>query len=183
MIEAQDFALARAAGMGRQQELSRVRPTLVRNGRILIGLIFLGSAASLVICLSMAALAISSIFPLHAINLEKAAAAFVWATGAWLMAASNVFLWRQGRLLAHCSVLLDNLGAHFKLGDRNDTEEVFMPWNGIAAVHYKNAPNARKFTILGTDTNTVTFTSHCFYRAKNVARLIAARAGLPLLRG
>ena len=131
----------------------------------------------------MAVLACSSIFPLHEINFDRIAAACLWAAGAWIMAMSQVFLWRQGRMMAHCWVLLDNSGAHFRLGGTNDEEEVFMPWNGIAAVHHKRIPNAEKFTVLGTDTRTVTFTSYSFYRPKKVARLIAARAGLTVLRG
>ncbi len=58
-----------------------------------------------------------------------------------------------------------------------------MPWNRIEAVHYKRISNAHKFTILGMDSSTVTFTSYSFYRPKRVARLIAERAGLPLVRG
>lgn len=183
MIEAQNYVLAQIAGIDREQELGRVRPTLVRNSRVLIGLTFLGSAAAFVISLCMVALALASIFPLHAINFDRAAVAFLWAVGAWIVAAANVFLWRQGRLMAHCSVLLDNHGAHFKLGDTNDTEEVFMPWNGIAAVHHKRIPDAQKFTILGKDTSIVTFTPNNFYRPRKLAHLIAARAGLPVLRG
>jgi hypothetical protein len=183
MIEAQNYALAQAAEIGRHQEPGSVRTALVRNSRVLIGLTFLGSAAAFAICLCMAALSLSSIFPLHAINFDRAAAAFLWAVGAWIVAASNVFLWRQGRVMAHCSVLLDNHGAHFKLGDTNDAEEVFMPWNGIAAVHHKRIPDAQKFVILGKDTSIVTFTPNNFYRPRKLAHLIAARAGLPVLRG
>lgn len=96
---------------------------------------------------------------------------------------SYVFLWRQGRVMAYCSVLLDNRGAHFKLDGTKDSKEIFLPWDGIAAVRHKRIPEAQKFTVLGTDTSAVTFTSYSFYRPKKVARLIAARAGLPLLRG
>jgi hypothetical protein len=85
--------------------------------------------------------------------------------------------------MAHCSILLDSYGAHFNLDNANDAKEVFMPWNGIEAVHYKRIPNAQKFTILGTDTNTVTFTSHVFYRPRRVAQMIAKRAGVPLVHG
>ena len=54
MIEAQNYAFVQAAEIGREQELGRVRPTLVRNSRVLIGLTFLGSAAAFVISLCMA---------------------------------------------------------------------------------------------------------------------------------
>jgi hypothetical protein len=50
-------------------------------------------------------------------------------------------------------------------------------------VHYKRIENIQKFTILGSDTSIVTFTSNSFYRPKRVARLIAEHAGLPLVRG
>jgi hypothetical protein len=174
--------MAQAAGIGRQRERTGVRPTLVRNSRILIGLGFLGSAIAFVVSLSMAVLACSSIFAQHAMTADRIAAACLWALGAWIMAMSYVFLWRQGQVMTHCSVLLDSQGAHFKLGGKNDGREVFMPWDEIAAVHHKRIPTAQKFTVLGTDTSTVTFTSYNFYRPKKVARLIAAGAGLPLLR-
>ena len=183
MYEAQEQILAPATGVSRQIDLPRARPTLLRNSRVLIFLTYTGSVASLIISLSMVFVALTNLFPLSAMNLDRFAAGALWLLGAWLMAMSQVFLWRQGKLMAHCSVLLDSYGAHFKLGDTNDAKEVFMPWNGIAAVHYKRVPDAQKFTVLGTDTSMVTFTSHAFYRPKRVARLIAERAGLPLVRG
>jgi len=183
VFEAQEQILTPGAAVGQHIDLPGARPTLLRNNRVLIFLTYVGSVASLIISLSMVFFALTTIFPLGAMNLDRFAASALWVLGAWLMAMSQVFLWRQGRLMAHCSVLLDSYGAHFKLDHANDAEEVFMPWNGIEAVHYKRIPNAQKFTILGTDTNAVTFTSHAFYRPRRVAQLIAKRAGLPLVRG
>lgn len=183
MIEAQNYPLAQSAAIDAQQNSFPGRPLVLRNSRILLGLTFLGSAASFVMCLCMTVLIFTSIFPIHSMNFDRAAAAFLWAVGAWLMAASNVFLWRQGQAMAYCSVLLDNDGAHFKLSGKNDSNYAFMPWSGIEAVHYKRIPGAQKFTILGEDTSTVTFTSYTFYRPKKIARLIAQRTGLPLVRG
>jgi hypothetical protein len=183
VIEVQEQFLAQAQGLRQQVGLSGAHPILLRNNRVLIFLSFLGSIAALFVALCMALVALTSIFPLSAMNLDRAAAGALWILGAWLMAMAQVYLWRQGQLMAHCSVLLDNYGAHFKLGNTENAREVFMPWNGIEAVHYRRIPNAHKFTILGTDTSTVTFTSYSFYRPKRVARLIAERAGLPLVRG
>jgi len=183
VYEAQEQILAPGTGVSRQVHLLGECPTVLRNNRVLIFLTFLGSVASLIISLSMLFVALTTVFPLSAMNLDRFAQGALWVLGAWLMAMSQVFLWRQGNLMAHSSVLLDSYGAHFKLDNVNDAEEVFMPWNGIAAVHYKRIPNAHKFTILGADTSTVTFTSHAFYRPKRVAQLIAERAGLPLVRG
>jgi hypothetical protein len=183
VYEAQEQILVPGTGVSQHVHLLGARPTLLRNNRVLIFLTYFGSIASLIISLSMAFVALTTIFPLSAMNLDKFAAGALWVLGAWLMAMSQVFLWRQGKLMAHCSVLLDSYGAHFKLGNTNGAKEVFMPWNGIAAVHYKRVPDAQKFTVLGTDTSMVTFTSHAFYRPKRVARLIAERAGLPLVRG
>ena len=183
MYEAQEHILAAGTGVSQHVELAGARPMLLRNNRVLIFLTYLGSVASLIISLSMVFVALTNLFPLSAMNLERFAAGALWVLGAWLMAMSQVFLWRQGKLMAHCAVLLDNYGVHFKLGDTNDQKEVFMPWNGIEAVRYKRIPNAQKFIVLGTDTNTVTFTSHAFYRPKRVARMIAERAGLPLVHG
>jgi hypothetical protein len=183
VYEAQEQILAPATGVSRQIDLPDARPMLLRNSRVLIFLTYTGSVASLIISLSMGFLALTNLFPLSAMNLDRFAAGALWVLGAWLMAMSQVFLWRQGKLMAHCAVLLDNYGVHFKLGDTNDQKEVFMPWNEIEAVRYKRIPNAQKFIVLGTDTSTVTFTSHAFYRPKRVARMIAKRAGLPLVRG
>jgi hypothetical protein len=183
VYEAQEPILAPGTGVSQHIDLPGARPTMLRNNRVLIFFTYLGSVASLIISLSMVFVALTNLFPLRAMNLDRFAAGTLWVLGAWLMAMSQVFLWRQGKLMAHCSVLLDSYGAHFKLGDTNDAKEVFMPWNGIEAVHYKRIPNAQKFIVLGTDTSTVTFTSHTFYRPKRVARVIAERAGLPLVHG
>ncbi|MGA2569563.1 MAG: hypothetical protein ABSF23_03520 [Terracidiphilus sp.] len=183
MIEVQDQVLAQAAGIGRQLESRSDRPTLIRNSRILISLSFLGSAVAFCISLCMAFLACSSLFPLRSIDLDTIATAGLWAIGSWIMAVAYVFLWRQGKVMSNCSVLLDTRGAHFRLDGTSNPTEVFFPWDGIAEVRHKRIPEAEKFTILGTDTRTITFTSYGFYRPKKVARMIAARAGLPLLRG
>jgi hypothetical protein len=156
---------------------------LLRNNRVLIFLTFLGSAAALGISVCMAIVALTYFFPLGGLNMDRSAAGALWGLGAWLMAMSLVFLWRQGHLMASCSVLLDTRGAYFRIANANNGKEVFMPWNGIEAVHYKRIENQQKFTILGSDTSTVTFTSYSFYRPKRVARLIAEHAGLPLVRG
>jgi hypothetical protein len=159
------------------------RPTLLRNNRVLIFLTFLGSITALGASLCMVVVALMSFLPFGALNMDRFAAGALWLLGAWLMAMSQVFLWRQGNLMTQCSVLLDTRGAHFMLGNTTGDKEVFMPWNGIEAVHYKRIENTQKFTILGSDTSIVTFTSYSFYRPRRVARLIAERAGLPLVRG
>lgn len=183
MYEAHEQILAAGPGGSQQLHLVGARPTLLRNNRVLIFFTYVGSIAALLISLSMVFVALTTIFPLGAMNLDRFAASALWVLGAWLMAMSQLFLWRQAKLMAHCSVLLDSYGAHFKFGNTDDVKDEFMPWNGIEAVHFKRIQNAQKFTILGTDTSTVTFTSHAFYRPKRVARLIAERAGLPLVHG
>lgn len=183
MYEAQEHILAAGPRVSRQLHLVGEHPTLLRNNRVLIFLTYLGSLVALFISLCMIILMLTTIFPLSALNLDRFAAAALWLLGAWMTAMTQVFLWRQGNLMAHCSVLLDSFGAHFKLGNAENAREVFMPWNEIEVVHYKRIHNAQKFTILGADSSTVSFTSYAFYRPRRVARIIAERAGLPLVRG
>lgn len=183
MYEAQEEFLAPSSAVSQPIQLVDERPTLLRNNRVLIFLTYLGSIASLFISLSLVFIALSTIFPLGGITRDRLAAGALWVLGAWLMAMSQVFLWRQGNLMSHSSVLLDRFGAHFKLGNTVNEREVFMRWNEIEAVQYKRIENAQKFTILGTDLSAVTFTSNAFYRPRRVARMIAERAGLPLVRG
>jgi len=182
VIEVQEQILVQAAGFEQQRESLRVRPLRVRNSRILVALTFLGSAAAFGLSAWMTLVACSFLLPLHALTFDRLAAAAMMALGAWLMAVSYIFLWRQGWAMAYCSVFLDSFGVHFKLGGTRNSHPIFVPWNGIAAVHYKRVPKGPKFTVLSTDTSTVTFTSNCFYRPKKVAQLIAERAGLPLSR-
>lgn len=183
MIEAREQFLAPSSGIRRPIHLVGAQPTLLRNNRVLIFLTFLGSAAALGISVCMAIVALTYFFPLGALNQDRFAAGALWGLGAWLMAMSQVFLWRQGHLMANCSVLLDTRGAYFRLANTTNGKEVFMPWSGIEAVHYKRIENTQKFTILGSDTSTVIFTSNSFYRPRRVARLIAEHAGRPLVRG
>ncbi len=183
MIEAQEQLLALPAGVSHPIHLVIEQPKLLRNNRVLIFLTFLCSLAALLVALGMVWVALTSIFPLRALSLDRFAAGAVWGLGAWMMAMSQVFLWRYASLMAHCSVLLDTRGAHFRLGNTSSAGEIFMPWNGIEAVRYKRIESGQKFTILGADSSVVTFTSYSFYRPKRVAHLIAERAGLPLVRG
>ncbi len=183
MNEAQEQFLSPSTGVRRPIEWAGEQPTLLRNNRVLIFLTFLGSFAAFGVALCMVVVALMSFLPFGALNLDRFAAGALWGLGAWLMAMSQVYLWRQGHLMSSCTVLLDKRGAYFKLGNTANGEEVFMPWSGIEAVHYKRTEDAQKFTILGSDTSTVTFTSNSFYRPRRVARLIAEHAGLPLVRG
>jgi hypothetical protein len=182
VIEVQNQVLARTAGF-EQQESLRVRPLVVRNSRIMIAFTFLGCALAFAVSVCMTLQVFSFLLPLRTIGFDRLAAASMMSLGAWLTAMSYIFLWRQGWVMAYCSVRLDDLGAHFRLSGTRHSSEIFLPWYGIAAVHHKRIPEGQKFTVLCTDTSTVTFTSNCFYRPKNVARLIAERAGLPLMRG
>jgi hypothetical protein len=183
VIKAQEQFLSSSAGVRRPIHLVGQQPTLLRNNRVLIFLTFLGSITALGLSLCMVIVALRSFLPLGALNLDRFAAGALWGFGAWLMAMSQVFLWRQGHLMAGCSVLLDTQGAYFRIDNATNGKEVFMPWSGIEAVRYKRIENQQKFTILGSDTSIVTFTSNSFYRPRRVARLIAERAGLPLVRG
>ncbi|HEY1804974.1 MAG TPA: hypothetical protein VGG45_10890 [Terracidiphilus sp.] len=183
MIEVREQLLSPSSAIRRPMHLTAQQPMLLRNNRVLIFFTFLGSLAALGVSLGMAIVAVTRFFPIGALNMDRAAAGALWGLGAWLMAMTQVFLWRQGNLMSHCSVMLDARGAHFRLGQTAGDKEVFMPWNGIEAVHFKRIENAQKFTILGTDSSIVTFTSNSFYRPKRVARMIAEHAGLPLVRG
>ena len=183
VIEAQNHVLAPAAGIGRQREATNDRPILLHNSSILTGLSFVGSVAAFCISLCMAFLACSSLFPLSSINLDTIATAGLWAIGSWIMAVAYVYLWRQGRVMSNCSVRLDGRGAHFRLDGTRDSGRVFFRWEEIAEVRHLRIPEAETFTILGSEAKTVTFTSCCFYRPRKVARMIAERAGLRILRG
>ncbi|HVN93167.1 MAG TPA: hypothetical protein VMT38_05705 [Terracidiphilus sp.] len=182
MFEVQERLLSPSTGVRRAAQILSQQPILLRNNRVLIFLSFFGSLVALGIALCMTIVAARCFLPFSTLNLDRFAAGALWAFGAWLMAMTQVFLWRQGIYMGNCSVLLDAHGAHFRL-DNTAGGEVFMPWNGIEAVHYKNIENVQKFTILGADSTTVTFTSASFYRPRRVARLIADHAGLPLMRG
>jgi hypothetical protein len=183
VIEFHEQFLSPSTGVRRPIQLVGEQPMLLRNNRVLIFLTFLGSAAAFGISICMSIVALTCFFPFGALNLDRSAAGVLWGLGAWLMAMSLVYLWRQGKLMASCSVVLDPRGAYFRIANANNGKEVFMPWNGIEAVHYKRIENQQKFTILGSDTSIVTFTSYSFYRPKRVARMIAELAGLPLVRG
>jgi hypothetical protein len=183
VIEVQEQVLSPSSGVRRPIQLTGRQPMLLRNNRGLIFLSFLGSVVALGVGLCMITVAATYFFPVRSLSLDRFAAGALFSFGAWLMAMSQVYLWRQGSLMASCSVLLDARGAHFNLGKTGKGKAVFMPWSEIEAVHYKRFENAQKFTILGADSTTVTFTSYSFYRPRRVARMIAEHAGLPLVRG
>jgi hypothetical protein len=183
VIDVQEQTPAQPAQFEQQRDSARFRPLLVRNSRFLVGITVLASAVAFLLSIWMSWMACTYLFPLRSLTFDRFAAASLLSLGAWFMALSYVFLFRQGRILGYCSVLLDSIGVYFRLGGASNSREVFLPWHGIAAVHHKRIPEGQRFTVLGTDTSTVTFTSNCFYRPRKVARLIAERAGLPILRG
>ena len=120
VIEFHEQFLSPSTGVRRPIQLVGERPMLLRNNRVLIFLTFLGSAAALGISVCMAIVALTYFFPFGALNLDRSAAGVLWALGAWLMAMSLVYLWRQGKLMASCSVLLDPRGAYFRIANANN---------------------------------------------------------------
>lgn len=185
MDEVRESVFARAVGIDRHLMAIRIRPVVIRNSRILIGLALAGGVAAFPTSIGLGVMCCLNIFtePAGRNTLDRFAVAALCALGAWLMAATCVYLWRLGDIMAYCAVRLDSYGAHFRLDSVRDSKETFIAWEDISAVRYKHIAGEQKVTIQGTGDVSAVFTSNLFYRPRKIAQLIASRAGLPVMRG
>jgi hypothetical protein len=84
---------------------------------------------------------------------------------------------RVGREMTFYEARLDELGVDFRLGSRKHPHVQFFAWDQIAAVRHKRTPMNEYYAVIAKDHRLADFTMYTFFRAKKLARQIAARAG------
>jgi len=177
MSEREFPAAGPGAGINSQIGAERAKPVVVRNSRFLIGVTLLGSVAALVMSLCMVLVALSLVFPVAGLDSDKGWGAFRWALAAVAMGSMCPWLWQMGRAMADYQVRLDSRGVDFQLGTKRKPQELFVPWDQIAAIRHKRVGNNKLYFVTAANGSEARFSSYTFFRPKKVARLIAARAG------
>jgi len=105
---------------------------------------------------------------------------FWWLVGALSFAVGAARCWELGRDMLHYQIQFDARGVSFNLGTKKHPDELFLPWDEIAAVKRRRAGNVQRFWVEGKDGSEASFSSFTFFRPRKIARLIAARAGLAI---
>ena len=124
----------------------------------------------------------SLIIPISNLTADRGWSAVRWALTLLAMIYMVPWSWRMGRNMAGYQVRLDNRGGDFNLSTKKKPSELFMPWEQVSAIKGRWNGNVQQFVVYGTDGSTATFTSYTFFRPKKLARLIAARTGLPITK-
>ncbi len=153
---------------------------VVRNSRVLVGLVFAGCVFSGLLAGCFALIAIGSLLPLAGIDLSGALSAAGWTVAALCTACACPWLWKAGRAMAYSEARLDGFGVDFQFGTGKHPHQCFMPWDRIAFIYELRLGNTTIFNIRGADGSHVTFSSSNFFRPGKLAKLIAAGAGKPI---
>jgi hypothetical protein len=103
-----------------------------------------------------------------------------WGLGGVAMASIGVAFWRLAQAAGFHHVVLDNDGAHFRLGTGKKPLQAFFAWNQITAVSLQSGPNNQYVTIGGKDGSQLNYSAYDIFRYKTLARQIAERSGVPL---
>ena len=103
--------------------------------------------------------------------------AIMWAIGAFYTALLGVGMYRTGLQMTYYEARLDARGVDFRLGSRKEPYVQFFSWDQIAAVKHERMPTDQYYAVIGKDHRVAEFTMYTFFRAKKLARQIAARAG------
>jgi hypothetical protein len=163
-----------------QIDANRAKPVTLHNSRILIAATMAGAVVSLLMAVCMVFLVISQVFPLDALTGGRAFSALQWALSAVATGLMCPWLWGLGRAMAFYQVRLDEKGVNFRLGTRKTPQELFIAWDNVGAIRHKRVGNSQVYWVNGKDGSEAQFSSYTFFRPKKVARLIAARADLPI---
>jgi hypothetical protein len=174
-----------AAGVDAHIASLRASAVILRNSRMLLAVVFIGSFAGAVMALLMAVMVCTFLFPTQAApwTLDRFVGTAMWAFAAFATGSSCPWLWQMGRAMAYYSVRLDGRGVDLNLGTRKKPNELFLAWDQIAEIRRRRVGNSQEYTVGGSDGSQARFTSYTFFRPKKVARLIAARAGVTIQKG
>lgn len=156
------------------------KPLKFHNSRILVALLALFGVSGLLIALGMALEAISLFFIQHGHIFLRMLAGLQWGLGGVSIAAIGIAFWKFALRAGFHQVRLEPDRIHFRLGTRKKPYEASIAWNQISAVSHQLRPDNHYIFISGKDGTQVGYTAYDIFRYKKLARLIAARANVPL---
>lgn len=163
-------------GMNPGIDNTGAKPVIFRNSRFFIAWIMFFGVAGMAIGLGMTVAAYQEFFTHRHYVFIKALNVIQWAGGSFLTASLGLTMCRVGLRMTYYQARLDSRGVDFRLGSRKSPQEQFFSWDEIAAVKHKRIPNNEYYAVIGKDNRLADFTIYTFFRAKKLARQIAANA-------
>ncbi len=170
-----------ATGVTSEIASERANWVVVRNSRVLVGIVYFGSLCSYAMGVCFLLIALGTLTS-HAFRWGNPYAAATWVIAGLSTILSGPWLWSLGRKMAFNEARLDSRGVDFRFAPRKAPQELFMAWEQISAIRQSRSGNSQVFTVTGTDGSEATFTSYTFFRPKKLAKMIAARAGITIQR-
>ena len=159
------------------------KPLILRNSRILLGLLFISALIGFLGVPCFGVLALTSVFPVRHFSFDRVVGALSWLVAAFFSGSMGLFLWRHSFRMARNQVRLGAEGVHFRIRSANHAAETFFAWSDIASITQKRTPNnVHVCAVVALNRQTLTFTSLTFFRPKHIAREIAAYAGKNVTR-
>ena len=172
-----------SAGINSQIEINRAQPVVVRNSRLLIGATLIMSLFAALIAICLLLLAMSLVFPLSDLTIDRARSASLWLLYATVSACSCPWLWSVGWAMAGYQIQLNSSGVEFRLGTKKKPSNLFLAWDQISEIKRRRLGVDQQYLVHGIDGSEAIISSVRFFRPKKVARLIAARTGLTIQKG
>lgn len=183
MAEVAEFPTAGAvAGINSEVASQRANWVVVRNSRILLGVVYFGSLCSFAMGACFLLIALGTLIS-HAFSWGNLYTAATWVFAGLCSALSGPWLWKMGRAMAFSEARLDGRGVDFRFGTSKCPQELLMSWEQVSSIHQSRSGNAQVFKVTGTGGSEATFTSYTFFRPRKLARMIAARAGIAIQKG
>ena len=167
-------------GIDSKIEIIRAKPMVLRNSRVFVGATLGMSVFAAFIAVSLLLLAMSFLFPLSDLTLDRGRSASLWVLRAMIAGFASPWLWSLGRDMAGYQIQLNSRGVEFKLGTKKKPADLFLAWSQIADIKSRRSGIDQQYLIQATNGSEATISSYSFFRPKKVARLIAARAGLDI---
>lgn len=183
MASATGLTVAANVGTTSTMEAARAKCVVMRNSRILVGVVFLGSLFAAFGAVCFALIGLDALLPMNGLHWDRVFNALMWGVAALSTATSCPWLWKMGRSMAYNEARLDLRGVDFRFGTKKKSDELFLAWDQITAIRYSRSGNNQVYRVAGSDGSEATFTSYTFFRPKKLAKLIAARTGRAIEKG
>lgn len=156
------------------------KPVKFHNSRILVALLAVFGVCAILVACGMALEAFSLFFIQRGHIFLRILAGLQWGLGGVTFVAIGMAFWRFALRSGFHQVRFEPDRVHFRLGTRQKPLEASFAWDQISAVTHQLRPDNHYIFILGKDGSQVNYTAYDIFRYKKIARLIAARANLPL---
>lgn len=154
--------------------MHQAKTILIRNNRLVVGLLFASATLCLLATPCAIAVALMFLFRHARLSFGRMYEVVAWACGAYLFGNLGLFLYRQASNMMHNHVRLNETGVTFGIVSGKLASEEFFAWEDIRAVTCKRVAHVCACTVQGSRGRVFSFDSYAFLRPKRIAQIITS---------